>query len=76
VKLESGDVLILYSDGVTEAHNPTDEEFGDDRLKDALRRNAGLSIDNMADAILRELKAWMADAPQYDDLTFVLMKVV
>jgi putative ABC transport system permease protein len=76
VQLESGDVLIIYSDGVTEAHSPGDEEFGDDRLKSVLRRSAHLPIDEMADCILRELKAWMADAAQYDDLTFVLMKVV
>lgn len=76
VQLHSGDVLILYSDGVTEAHNPSEEEFGDDRLKNLLRRAAHLPINEMAAHILEELKTWMADAAQYDDLTFVLMKVV
>jgi phosphoserine phosphatase RsbU/P len=73
--LQPGDVLILYSDGVTEAHNPSEEEFGDDRLRDLLRRAAHLPINDMAAYILEDLKAWMADAAQYDDLTFVLMKV-
>jgi sigma-B regulation protein RsbU (phosphoserine phosphatase) len=75
VNLKSGDVLIAFSDGVTEAHNPVDDEFGDDRLKDVLRRSAHLPISEMSSEILEELKTWMADAPQFDDLTFILMKV-
>jgi predicted permease len=75
VDLKSGDVLIAFSDGVTEAHNPVDDEFGDDRLKDVLRRYAHLPIAEMSSQILNELKTWMADAPQFDDLTFILMKV-
>ena len=58
-----------------EAHNPADDEFGDDRLKGALARNAHLPVDEMSSEILKELKTWMADAPQFDDLTFILMKV-
>ncbi|MBV8729015.1 MAG: SpoIIE family protein phosphatase [Acidobacteriia bacterium] len=76
VELRTGDVLIAYSDGVTEAHNPADEEFGEERLKDALQRTAHLNVDEMSNRILEELKGWMGDAAQYDDLTFVLMKVV
>jgi len=76
VELKSGDVMIAFSDGVTEAHNPDEEEFGEDRLKDVLRRTAHLPINEMASQILQELKVWMADAPQFDDLTFILMRVV
>jgi putative ABC transport system permease protein len=75
LELQPGDVLMVYSDGVTEAHDPADEEFGEDRLKDLLRRTAHLGITEMSSRILDALKAWMADAAQYDDLTFVLMKV-
>jgi serine phosphatase RsbU (regulator of sigma subunit) len=75
VDLKSGDVLIAFSDGVTEAHNPADDEFGEDRLKDVLRRSAHLPISEMSSHILQELKTWMADAPQFDDLTFIVMKV-
>ncbi len=75
VQLESGDVLMLFTDGVSEAHNPEEEEFGELRLKDLLRRHGQLPATEMLQAILGELREWMADAPQYDDLTFVLMKV-
>jgi len=75
LQLRPGDVLIVFSDGVPEAHNPEDEEFGEDRLKDLLRKTACLSVNEMATRILDELKDWMRDAPQFDDLTFILMKV-
>jgi predicted permease len=73
--LHSGDVLIVFTDGVTEALNPADEEFGEDRLKDLLRMVGPLPIDEMSARIAEELKNWIQDAAQYDDLTFLLMKV-
>lgn len=74
--LHKGDVLIVFTDGVPEALNPHDEEFGEERLKDILRDVAHLSVNEMASRILQNLKQWIADAEQYDDLTFVLMKVI
>jgi len=75
VQLHSGDVLMAFTDGVSEAHNPKQEEYGEDRIKDLLRRIAHLPIEEMSARVLAELRIWMADAPQHDDLTFVLMKV-
>jgi sigma-B regulation protein RsbU (phosphoserine phosphatase) len=75
VQLESGDVLMLFTDGVSEAHNPQEEEFGEERIKDVLRAYSHLAAEEMSAAILGELRRWMADAPQHDDLTFVLMKI-
>ncbi len=75
VQLGPGDVLMLFTDGVSEAHNPQEEEFGEARLKEVLRRYRHLSAGEMSSAVLGELRQWMADAPQYDDLTFVLMKI-
>jgi serine phosphatase RsbU (regulator of sigma subunit) len=73
--LHTGDVLIVFTDGVTEAMNPADDEFGEDRLKDLLRTVGPLPIEEMSARIAHELKEWIQDAAQYDDLTFVLMKV-
>src|SRR5262249_37629484 len=75
LELNSGDVFMVFSDGVTEALDPKGEEFGDARLKAVLRANAHLPVTEMSSVVLGELKAWMSDAPQHDDLTFVLMKV-
>ena len=75
IKLNTGDVLIAFTDGVTEALNAADEEFGEDRLKELLRRVAHLSVDEITPRISEELKDWIGNAEQYDDLTFLLMKV-
>jgi predicted permease len=75
VDLCPGDVLLAYTDGVTEAHNPDNVEFGEERLKALLGEVAHLSADEIRVRISSELKAWIKDAEQYDDLTFVVMKV-
>jgi predicted permease len=75
VDLCSGDVLLAYTDGVTEAHNPDNVEFGEERLKALLSQVAHLSADEILTRISNELKDWIKDAEQYDDLTFVVMKV-
>jgi sigma-B regulation protein RsbU (phosphoserine phosphatase) len=75
VDLCSGDVLLAYTDGVTEAHNPDGDEFGEERLKALLTAIAHLSADEIRARLAQELKDWIKDAEQYDDLTFVVMKV-
>jgi len=75
VDLRSGDVLLAYTDGVTEAHDPHDVEFGEDRLKSLLSALAHLSADDIRARLTAELQEWIKDAEQYDDLTFVVMKV-
>ena len=75
VDLCPGDVLLAYTDGVTEAHSPEQIEFGEERLKALLGEIAYLSADEIRARISTELKDWIKDAEQYDDLTFVVMKV-
>jgi putative ABC transport system permease protein len=75
VDLRAGDLLVAFTDGVPDALNPADEEFGEERLKEALVRLSDLPVGEMSSRLLQELKLWISDAAQYDDLTFVLMKV-
>jgi sigma-B regulation protein RsbU (phosphoserine phosphatase) len=75
VDLRSGDVLVLFTDGVTEALNPDEEEFGEGRLKNLLRRVAHLPVEEMSTQISQALTKWIAHAEQHDDLTFLVMKV-
>jgi serine phosphatase RsbU (regulator of sigma subunit) len=75
VELYPGDVLLAFTDGVPEAHNPESEEFGEDRLQLLLRQTAHLSADEISARISAEMKDWILDAEQYDDLTFIVMKV-
>ena len=75
VDLQSGDVLVAFTDGVTEALNTTEEEFGEDRLKDLLRGVIHLPAAEISARISECLRGWIKDTAQYDDLTFVVMKV-
>jgi sigma-B regulation protein RsbU (phosphoserine phosphatase) len=73
-ELGSGDLLAVYSDGVTEALNLDDEEFGVDRLIDSLRRVHDQAPAAMVDAVLRDVDRFAGEAPQYDDITLMLLK--
>ena len=75
VDLQSGDVLVAFTDGVTEALNIAEEEFGEERLKDLLRSVVHLPAADISARISEGLKGWIKDTAQYDDLTFVVMKV-
>jgi sigma-B regulation protein RsbU (phosphoserine phosphatase) len=75
VELCPGDVLLAFTDGVPEAHNPENEEFGEERLQQLLRQAAHLPAHEIGARISAEMKDWIRDAEQYDDLTFIVMKV-
>ena len=65
----------IAGDGVPEAHNPGEEEFSEERLQQLLRQTAHLPADEISARISAEMKDWIRDAEQYDDLTFIVMKV-
>ncbi|MGA8027555.1 MAG: PP2C family protein-serine/threonine phosphatase, partial [Bryobacteraceae bacterium] len=75
IDLRPGDVMLAFTDGVTEALNSDEEEFGEERLKNLLRRVAQLPVEEITSRISQELRGWIAEAPQHDDLTFIVMKV-
>ncbi|MCX6598607.1 MAG: SpoIIE family protein phosphatase [Acidobacteria bacterium] len=74
-QLDPGDVLVLFSDGVTEGVKAgTDEEFGEDRLAAAIQRSAKLPATEMIDAINREVAEWAAGTAPADDVTLVVVR--
>jgi predicted permease len=75
VDLRPGDVLVAFTDGVTEALNAAEEEFGETRLKDLLRHVIDLPAAEISARIAEELRTWIRATDQYDDLTFIVMKV-
>lgn len=75
VQLQSGDVLLAFTDGVTEAFNPEGEEYGEERLQELLRTASHLSADEIRESVVRSVREWCAAAPQHDDLTFIVLKV-
>ena len=74
VKLEEGDMLMMYTDGVDEACNVNNEVFGDERLEKVLRESAGLSCQASIDKMLDNVRAFTAGAPQSDDITMMALK--
>ncbi len=74
--LESGDVLLLHSDGLYEGEDPFGEPYGLDRLAASLARAPKeLPAAAVRDALLADFSAFQRGAPQRDDLTFVVVKV-
>ncbi len=75
VNLESGDLLAFFSDGITEANDHQQEEFGTRRLENTLRENADKSPHQIVSRVFEDLKAFEAGRPQRDDQTLVVLKV-
>jgi sigma-B regulation protein RsbU (phosphoserine phosphatase) len=73
-RLASGDIFAIYSDGVTEAQDLSENEFGIERLIDCIRRNASDSPSGIVDAVIRELDDFAGEAPQFDDITMMVIK--
>ena len=74
VCMATGDVLITFSDGVTEALNPSGEEFGDDRLVACVSSKKGETPQVILDQVLHELREFCQGATQADDITLVLVR--
>ena len=73
--LEPGDRFVLYTDGITEAPSPLDEEFGIERFKDFLAQNAACSAQEFCDAMVERITAWCGNTgrEQHDDLTLIVV---
>jgi len=77
VRLGPGDLLVLYSDGLTEARNRADEEYGTERLAahlGGLARRPGLTARDVTSACVRDLAAFRGGAPASDDLTIMVVR--
>lgn len=74
VTLNSGDVLVVYSDGVSEANNLAEEEFGLDRLINVLKANLANTASGIRDKVESALSEFTGTAPANDDITIVIAK--
>ena len=74
--LEPGDVLVLYTDGATEAQNPGGEEFGPDRLVEAVKANYHHPAREMIASLQMAILDWTAHAGSSDDVTFFIIKAL
>ncbi|MBN1896031.1 SpoIIE family protein phosphatase [bacterium] len=72
--LSPGDLLLAYSDGITEALNPSEDQYGEEKLAEIIRRNKNLSARELIQKILDDVGHFSANAQQEDDMTLLAIK--
>jgi sigma-B regulation protein RsbU (phosphoserine phosphatase) len=75
VTLHAGAIIVLYTDGITEAMNAESDLFGESRLSRIVEEHGHLDSGELRERILREIEAFVGNADQHDDMTMILMKV-
>jgi len=75
IQLHTGDILAVYTDGVTEAVNPAGVEFGEERLRSTLVKSLRLSARESAEKIIAQVLEWQGQAAQHDDITLIVVKI-
>ena len=75
IQLQRGDILAVYTDGVTEALNPAGVEFGEERLRSILIESLRLPARESAKKVIARVLEWQGHAPQHDDITLIVVKV-
>jgi sigma-B regulation protein RsbU (phosphoserine phosphatase) len=73
--LSSGDVFVFFTDGLSEAMNERAELFGERRLRDLVERSQAPGSEEIKEAILAEIRAFVGEAAPHDDMTLVVLKV-
>jgi phosphoserine phosphatase RsbU/P len=74
VMLKPGDSLFLYTDGVTEAMNPNDDMFEEERMEESLRRNHGLALDLLVENMIKDVNEFCEGQEQSDDITCLALR--
>ena len=75
IPFNEGDIFVLFTDGISEAMNDADDCFGEDRLGKIVEEHSHLPSDELRERILREIAAFVGDAPQHDDMTMILLRI-
>ena len=70
----SGDILVLHTDGISEAKNHKNEQFGIERLSESLKKNVSHSIDEITEGIIQDLNTFLHGTKLDDDYTLVIVK--
>jgi sigma-B regulation protein RsbU (phosphoserine phosphatase) len=73
--LETGDLFLLFTDGLSEARGPNDELFGEGRLATIIEEHADMPLEELRERILRDVRAFAGEPGPHDDMTLILLKV-
>ena len=74
LRMEPGDVLVVYTDGITEAQTPTGKTFGEERLLEVLLAHAKASANALCSAVFEEVRNFTGNSPRQDDIALVVIK--
>jgi len=74
IPIDRDDIVVMYTDGVTESINAQEEMFGEERLRDIIRNNARRTPGEILEQILAGVRAFTGDMPQFDDITLLIIK--
>lgn len=74
MQLEKGDIIYLYTDGVTEAMDIDDNQYSEKRLQETISNIEKKSVDNIVKTIREDVKKFVKEAPQSDDITMIILK--
>ena len=74
IRLEEGDLLVLYTDGITEAQNPLGEAYGEERLVEMILARAASTAGEIRDALLEDAQRFMGNSPRQDDIALLVIK--
>jgi sigma-B regulation protein RsbU (phosphoserine phosphatase) len=75
LRILPGDLLVLFTDGISEAMNEHADCFGETQLAELVEEHGHLPIGELRERILREITAFVGGAPQHDDMTMILLKM-
>jgi sigma-B regulation protein RsbU (phosphoserine phosphatase) len=74
IRIEGSDTLVLYSDGVNEAANQNEEEFGEDRLRETIADAAGTTPGELCERVMGQVSAFASAGPPPDDRTLMVVR--
>ena len=74
LRMSSGDILLMYTDGVTDAINPKGDRYDEHRLHDVILNHASKPAESIASEIINSLQKFAGDRDPYDDITYIILK--
>lgn len=74
--IQPGDIFVMYTDGISEARDRNNKEFGERRILDAAFINRRLSAQELADKLVQEVQLFSRGMPQHDDMTVIVLKII
>ncbi len=75
IDLQPNDIIVAFTDGITEAIDTSGEEFDIDRIQDVIRDYSVTNAPTIVNSIIREVDKWAGDSPQWDDMTVITLKI-